>query len=138
MERQDAKDAKREPREELDGWARGVIGAAIEVHRRLGPGFVERVYESAMVIELARRQLRVSRQVAVPIDYREQLIAEARLDLVVEGELVVELKAVDAVISLHRAQLLSYLRAGSFQLGLLINFNVPLLRDGIHRVLNPL
>ena len=135
MNRQDAETAKREPSEDLDRCARRVIGAAIEVHRRLGPGFVETVYERAMLVELEHAGLTVRCQVMVPIVYRDMAIAEARLDLLVEDELVVELKAVDALSQIHRAQLFSYLKAGAFQLGLLINFNVPVLRDGVRRVI---
>jgi GxxExxY protein len=135
MNRQAAADAKTEPPERLDEYARRVVGAAIEVHRRLGPGFVEAVYERAMLIELERVGLAVQSQVVVPIMYRDVPIAEGRLDLVVENELVVELKAVDALLHVHRAQVLSYLKAGAYQLGLLINFNVPILRHGIRRVI---
>jgi GxxExxY protein len=112
-----------------------VIGAAIEVHRHLGPGFAEKVYEAAMVIELGLRGIRFERQVPVSIFYREHVVASCSLDLVVEDEVVVELKAVDQVSAVHRAQVLSYLKAGAFQLGLIINFNVPMLRDGIGRVI---
>jgi GxxExxY protein len=93
MNRQGAADA-REPRAELDQWARVVVDAAFAVHRDLGPGFLEAVYEEAMVIELGLRPIEASRQVSIPIMYRQRVISEARLDLLVEGELVVELKAV--------------------------------------------
>jgi GxxExxY protein len=123
-----------EPPEHLDHLARAVIGAAIEVHRRLGPGFLESIYEAALVIELARRRIHFERQLPLVVCYDEIVIGEHRLDLLVEGELVVELKAVDAIAPIHLSQLLSYLRAGAFQLGLVINFNVPYLRSGIRRV----
>lgn len=130
------RDVLLEPSRELDQFARSVIGAAIEVHRHLGPGFLEAVYEEAMLVELASRGLSVRRQVPIQLAYKGQTLPGAQLDLLVEDVLVVELKAVEALSSLHVAQVLSYLKAGAFQLGLLINFNVPLLRDGIRRVIS--
>ncbi|HTR55957.1 MAG TPA: GxxExxY protein [Kofleriaceae bacterium] len=124
----------REPPEHLDELAREVIGAAIEVHKTLGPGFVESVYEAAMLDELARRGVEFENQFVLPVHYKGKLIAEHRLDLVIAGGLVVELKAVESLGPTHFAQLLSYLKAGAFELGLLINFNVELLRHGIRRV----
>ena len=111
-----------------------VIGAAIEVHRFLGPGFFERTYEDALAIELGLRGIRFERQVPIPILYREQRIADCVVDLLVEDELVVELKAIEQIGAVHRAQVLSYLKAGTFQLGLVINFNVKILKDGVARV----
>ena len=112
-----------------------VIGAAIEVHRHLGPGFLEKTYEEALAIELRLRSIPFARQVPVEILYKERVITACALDLVVEDEVVLELKAVDHIHAVHRAQTLSYLKAGAFQLGLIINFNVQLLRDGIARVI---
>ena len=126
-----------EPAAYLDRYTGQIIGAAIEVHRHLGPGFLESVYETALIAELELRGVALERQVAIPIDYKGRRIAEARLDLVVEGEVVVELKAVDDLVPIHRAQLISYLRAGPFPVGLLINFNVPILRQGIRRFILP-
>jgi len=137
MNRQDAGDAKglfSEPPRYLDEAAHRVLGAALEVHRALGPGFLEAVYEDAMMIELELRGIAVQRQVALPLSYKERPITSGQIDLLVEGELVVELKAVESLHAIHTAQVLSYLRAGDFQLGLLINFNVPLLKQGIRRV----
>ena len=111
-----------------------VIGAAIEVHRHLGPGFLESVYEIALVTELELRKIQVARQVAIPISYKGHLVAESRLDLLIENELVVELKSVESLSAVHTAQVVSYLRAGAFEVGLLINFNVAVLRNGIRRV----
>jgi GxxExxY protein len=143
MKRQEAKSAKNakdfyksEPPRELDQLAHAVIGAAIEVHRQLGPGFLEHIYESAMVIELHSRGLRFERQVVMPVLYKGRHIAESRIDLLVGDTLVVELKAVEELRPIHRAQLLSYLRTGAFQLGLLLNFNCYALRDGICRVVS--
>jgi GxxExxY protein len=124
-----------EPPLHVDEYARGVIGAAIEVHRHLGPGYLESAYEEALVVELKLRRLSVSRQIAIPLRYKSVVVGEARIDLLVEDELVVELKSVDALHAIHHAQLVAYLKAGAFQLGLLINFNVPLLKHGIRRVL---
>ena len=114
-----------------------VIGAAIEVHRVLGPGLLESAYEACLVRELAARQVAFERQVALPIRYKaERVDAEYKIDLLVGRRVVVELKSVDAILPVHRAQLLSYLRLGGFSVGLLINFNVPALRNGIVRILN--
>ena len=123
-----------EPPEHLDRLARTVLLAAIEVHRHLGPGFLESVYETALVLELEARGIAVARQVPVTVMYKGRSVAESRLDLVVEDELVVELKAADALLPIHHAQVISYLKAGAFELGLLINFNVPLLPDGFRRI----
>ena len=125
---------RREPGAELDQLAHGVIGAAIEVHRLLGPGFLESVYEEALCVELKLRGIPFTRQAALGVDYKGHAVGEGRLDLLVGDALVVELKAVDALAPIHSAQLLSYLKATGYQLGLLINFNVPVLRNGIKRV----
>ncbi|BAZ94931.1 MULTISPECIES: GxxExxY protein [Thiohalobacter] len=123
-----------EPSVELDGVARQVIGAAIEVHRTLGPGYLESVYEEALAVELESLGIECDRQVPVSIDYKGRVVGEARLDLVVADKLVIELKAVDALLPIHQAQVLSYLKATRRQLGLLINFNVGVLRNGVKRV----
>jgi len=139
MNRQDAKDAKGlwvgEPGEELDGLARSAIGAAIEVHRVLGPGYLESVYEAALCLELGARGIGFARQVPVSVDYKGHAVGEARLDIVLGDALVVELKAVDALAPIHTAQVISYLKATGMRLGLLINFNVPVLKNGIKRVI---
>ena len=116
-----------------------VIGAAIEVHRILGPGLLETVYEEAICHELELRGLAFRRQVAVPLRYKEvDLGSPLRLDLIVEGMLIVEIKSVETVPSVFAAQLLSYLRLTGICLGLLINFNTPKLVDGIKRIANRL
>lgn len=115
---------------------RAVIGAAIEVHRELGPGMLEAVYEQALIHELGLHGLRAVRQAEIDVIYKGVVIKGHRLDLLVEGSVVVELKSISAVVDLHKAQVLSYLRAGQFPLGLLINFNKKLLKDGVHRVFN--
>jgi len=135
MNRQDAMAAKRtEPSGALDQLARAVIDAAIEVHRMPGPGYLESVYEEALCIELSLRGIPFLRQVLVAVDYKGHPVGESRLDLLVGGTLVVELKAVDALGPVHSAQMFSYLRATGHHLGLLINFNVPLLKEGIRRI----
>ena len=113
-----------------------IIGAAIEVHRHLGPGFFEKTYEEALVIELRLRGMRVQQQLAIPVMYKETLVHTCCLDLIVDDELVVEVKAVEQIKPVHRSQVLSYLRAGGLQLGLVINFNVHSLRDGVQRVID--
>ena len=117
--------------------SRRVIGAAIEVHRHLGPGFLESVYERALCVELRRLGIPFVCQPVIEIAYKGEVVGEGRLDLLVEGCLVVELKAIDAIAGIHIAQLRSYLLATGHQLGLLFNFNVRRLRDdGIRRVVN--
>jgi GxxExxY protein len=136
MNRQDAKDARKqnEPATELDGVASAVLEAAIEVHRVLGPGFFEGVYERALDIELTLRGLCFARQPSIPIVYKSRLVGDMRPDLLVAGCLIVELKTVDQLAPVHLAQALSYLKATSLPLALLINFNVPVLLRGVRRV----
>jgi GxxExxY protein len=118
---------------------RAIIGAAIKVHSAVGPGPLESAYAACLVYELEKLRLRVQRQVAVPLRYEEILIEQGyRLDLLVEGLVVIELKGVPAVQPVHRAQLLSYLRLGGYKLGYLLNFHVALMRDGIVRMVNGL
>jgi len=126
--------AKVEPSPELDRLAHQVIGAAIEVHRVLGPGFLESVYEEALCVELELHGIPFARQVPAVLNYKGRKVADSRLDLMVAGSLIVELKAVDAIAPIHSAQLISYLKATGQTLGLLINFNVAVLKDGIKRV----
>ena len=127
--------ARREPDPEVNKLARAVVDAAIEVHRCLGPGFFESVYEEALCVELVARGIPFARQPIVTIHYKGQEIGEGRLDLLVGGCLVVELKAIEALAPIHSAQVISYLKATGHHLGLLINFNVPLLKDGIRRII---
>jgi GxxExxY protein len=126
--------AMRELPEYLNSTSSRIIGAAIEVHRHLGPGFLEQTYDAALAIELGFRGIPFERQVPLHVHYKDELVAGFVADFLVERSVIVELKAVELFHELHRAQLLSYLKAGSFQLGLLINFNVTLLRNGIVRV----
>jgi len=123
-----------EPNRELDQLAHAVIGAAIEVHRALGPGFLESVYEEALSFELEQRAVPFTRQHVISVSYKGRPVGEGRLDMLVAGRLVVELKAVDELAPIHMAQVISYLKATGHKLGLLINFNVPILKQGIRRV----
>jgi GxxExxY protein len=114
-----------------------VIAAAIEVHRILGPGLLESVYQAALCRELAIRKIEWLRQMTLPIRYKgSALNCELKLDLLIEQTIIVEVKSVEKIIPIHKSQLLTYLRLKDLWLGLLINFNVELLRDGIRRVLN--
>jgi GxxExxY protein len=114
-----------------------IIGAAIEVHRLVGPGLLESVYEAALCKELRLRGLLVDRQVVVPVSYKGEILdCHVKLDLLVNRKAIVEVKAVDTLVYVHKAQLLTYLRLQNLWLGLLINFNVEVLRDGVRRVLN--
>ena len=116
-----------------------IIGAAIEVHRALGPGLLESAYEACLAFELAEQGLRVERQKPLPVVYKKvKLDCGYRLDLLVEESVIVEIKAVAALTPLHKAQLLSYLRLSGCRVGLLINFNVEVLRNGIKRLVNGL
>ncbi len=124
----------REPSRDLDELAYRVIGAAIEVHKHLGPGFLESVYEQALAVELGLRGIAFDRQRVVPVIYKTQIVGEHRLDFVVENQLVVEMKSAESFLPLHRAQLISCLKAMPSQLGLLINFNEKWLKNGIERV----
>ena len=111
-----------------------IIGAAIEVHKRLGPGLLESAYEACLVEELRLRNLNVDRQVGLPVVYKEtRLDCGYRIDLLVESKIVVELKSVDGLAPIHEAIILTYLRLSGHKIGLLINFNVAILKDGVRR-----
>ncbi len=116
-----------------------VIGAAIEVHRRLGPGLLESIYEQCMAKELRLRGIPYQREVDVPVVYRGELIGPGyRVDFVIDECLLVELKARQAITPIHDAQLLTYLKLMQLSLGLIINFNVKVLRNGIRRLIAPI
>jgi GxxExxY protein len=114
-----------------------VIGAAMEVHRQMGPGLLEGSYEECLCRELSQRCIPFTRQVAVPLVYKGvRLEGSLRLDMLVADLVIVEIKAVEAVLPVHQAQLLTYLKHSDLWLGLLINFNVPILKVGLTRMLN--
>jgi GxxExxY protein len=120
---------------ELNHLSGRVVHAAYVVHETLGPGLLESVYEVCLAHELGKAGLRVERQVPLPVIYDElKLDAGFRLDLLVERRVVIELKAVEGLLPVHQAQVLTYLKLSGFRLGLLINFNVPVLKEGIRRV----
>jgi GxxExxY protein len=139
INRQEAKDAKMiEPTPEQDFLARQIVDSAFAVHRVLGPGLLESVYEQCLAHELAVRGIQVARQVAAPVVYRDtRMDTGFRMDLLVGGLVVVEVKAVEKIAPIHEAQLLTYLRLAGYRVGLLINFNVTLIKDGIKRMICP-
>jgi len=112
-----------------------VMDSAYAVHSTLGPGLIESVYESCLIHELGQRGVRFERQKTIPIQYKDVPLNDVlRIDLLIEGEVVVELKAVEKLLPVHKAQLLTYLKLVKSRVGLLINFNVPLIKDGVERV----
>jgi GxxExxY protein len=113
---------------------RNIIGAAIEVHRALGPGLLESTYQTCLAHELALREIAFEREKPLPVEYKSiSLECGYRLDFLVEEKVVVELKSVAEMLPVHEAQLLTYMKLAGCRVGLLINFNVPLLKDGISR-----
>ena len=120
--------------DQLNELSSAVIGAAIEVHRQLGPVFPESVYEKALCLELELRHIPFAHQREIKVSYKGRIVGEGRLDLLVSELVIVELKAVEAIAPVHISQVLSYLKATDYPLGLLINFNVKVLKDGIKRL----
>ena len=121
---------------ELDALVKEIVDAAFKVHQALGPGLLESAYQSCLEIELEQRQLPYAAQCLLPVTYAGVTVADAyRIDLLVDGKVLVELKAVEALLPVHSAQLLTYLRLSGQRLGLLINFNVPRIKDGIKRLI---
>jgi len=121
----------------VDDITRAIIGSAIEIHRELGPGLLESAYEKCLVYELQEKGFQTERQKPLPINYKGvKLDAAYHLDVVVENKIILELKSVESLLPIHTAQLLSYLRLSNLHVGLLINFNVPKLKDGIKRIVN--
>ena len=124
-------------RRENDTLTGEIIGAAIEVHRSLGPGLLESAYVACLAYELRLRKLKVEQEVPLPIFYKDVMLdCGYRLDLVVDDQVIIEVKSVKALAPIHEAQLLSYLKMSDYYKGLLINFNVKLLKDGIRRIRN--
>ena len=135
MNHQDTKAPRKPIPEELDRIAKLVVDASFAVHSKLGPGLLEGVYEVCLAHEVKKRGEIVERQIALPIEYDGiRLDAGLRLDMLISSSLVVEFKAVEIILPVHEAQLLTYLKLTGHRLGLLINFNVPLIRDGIKRI----
>jgi GxxExxY protein len=124
-----------EPDEDMNDLTGRVIGAAIEIHRALGPGYQESVYEEALAFELGRMAVSFERQRVFAVKYQGHVVGEGRIDFLIEGKLVAELKAVERIHPVHRAQVISYLKAVSCQMGLLINFNESVVRSGIQRII---
>ena len=119
--------------------AREIVDAAICVHTRVGPGMLESAYEACMELELAKRSLSVKKQVPLPLHYDDRLVDVGyRLDILVEDAVVIEIKSVGQLLPIHTAQLLSYLRAGDYRIGFLLNFNTVQMRSGIKRLVNQL
>ncbi len=116
-----------------------ILRCAIEVHRNLGPGLLESTYEKCLVIELKKAGLKVDSQCEINISYKENVIEKAYfIDLVVENVIVLELKSVETILSVHKSQLLTYMKLGDYKLGLLLNFNVSLMKEGVVRMVNKL
>ena len=123
--------------DDLNELTGAIIGAAIEVHRNLGPGLLESAYESCLLWELRQKDLKVETQVPVPIRYKGiQLDAGYRIDLLVQDKIIVEMKAIDKIQPIHTAQVLTYLKMTNLKMALILNFNVGLMRSGIKRIIN--
>ncbi len=125
----------RQPTKQIENLAYEVIGAAIEVHRVLGSGFLEEIYHKALREEFLMREIPHKFEYPVKVDYKGRPVGEGKLDFLVGESLIIELKAVQNLIPIHEAQVLSYLKMTNYPLALLINFNVPLLKDGIKRII---
>jgi GxxExxY protein len=122
---------------EVNEISKAIIGFAIEVHRKLGPGLLESAYQECLFYELKKAGLNVEKEKPMPIVYKEVKLDHGyRIDLLVENNVVIELKAVESLTDVHFAQVLTYLKLGNYKLGLLINFNVKLLKSGIKRIIN--
>lgn len=142
MNHQDTKGTKKDKMdfdsvdEQLDGIASQVVDSAFKIHKNFGAGLLESAYEACLIHELKKRGLKVESQVPVPIVYEGVDIEVGfRIDLLIENRLIVELKAVEAILPIHEAQILTYLKVTGNRLGLLINFNVPLIKKGIKRII---
>ena len=124
-------------KEERDILSNRIIGAAIEVHKELGPGLLESVYEACLMDELKERGILAQNQVYLPIHYKgKELDKEFRIDVLAENEIIIEVKAVEHILPIHEGQLVTYLKLANKRLGLLLNFNVELLKEGIRRKIN--
>ena len=129
--------AKMTEKEKLNQITEAVIGAAVDIHRTLGPGLLESAYEACLAFELAEHGLKIEQQKPLPVVYRGvKLDCGYRLDILVEEAVIVEVKSIDRLAPIHKAQLLSYLKLSGCKVGLLINFNVKVLKDGVVRMVN--
>ena len=120
--------------DELEDLIHRVIGCCIDVHRALGPGLLESIYSRAVCIELGAQRIDFEREKLIPVSYRDQLLCSQRVDIVVEKQLVLEIKSVERLHPVHHAQVLTYLRVSKLPVGLLMNFNVAVLREGLDRI----
>ena len=125
----------REPTAIENDLMRKIIGASIEVHRHLGPGHLESVYDQAMSIEMDVQKIEFVRQRAVSLTYKGHEVGKGRLDFLVHDSVILEIKSVESLLPVHTAQVISYLKLTGYQLGLLINFNVPVLKNNIRRII---
>jgi len=124
-------------KEEYNKLSRQILEASLSVHKEMGPGMLEAVYESCLLQELTMRNIKVKSQVFLPLFYKGvELKKDFRIDILVESEIIIELKAVDVILPVHEAQIISYLKLADKKLGFLINFNVPLIKDGFRRFIN--
>jgi GxxExxY protein len=120
---------------EVNALTQNIIGCAIEIHRVLGPGLLEAIYESAICLELDEQHIKYERQRKLPVTYKGRILGQYRIDLIVENLVIVEVKAVEKTPLLFEAQLLTYLRLTGMRVGLILNFNSHLLKDGIRRMI---
>ncbi len=124
-------------REQLNKISKDIVDAAYTVHKEMGPGLLESVYEYCMLKELELRNIHAKRQVIIPLYYKGELLTkDFRIDILVENEIIIELKAVDIILPVHKAQIISYLKLADKNLGFLINFNVDYIKNGIKRIVN--
>ena len=124
-------------REELNKLSKQIVDACISVHKEMGPGLLESVYEYCLLKEFELRNIKAKSQVIIPLYYKGELLSKNfRVDILVENEIVLELKAVDTVLPVHEAQIISYLKLADRRLGFLLNFNVDLMKNGIKRFVN--
>ncbi len=124
-------------KEEYNNLSKQILDASIRVHKEMGPGLLESVYETCLIQELNIRKVKTESQVFLPLNYRGyELNKDFRLDLLIENEIIIEIKAVEVLLPVHEAQIISYLKLADKRLGFLINFNVPLLKNGFKRFVN--
>lgn len=124
-------------KEQYESIAKIIVNASYMVHKEMGPGLLESIYELCLIEELKRNHLKVESQVSIPLIYREMdLSKDFRIDILVENEIILELKSVDIILPVHKAQIISYLKLADKRLGFLINFNVPLIKEGLKRFVN--